>query len=300
MTAVLPRRITLGTAQFGDPYGATNVRRHLADAEVANIVSAALESGITWFDTAIGYGNAQSRLGQAISGVPGIRVVSKLASVAAIEPAVVGARVRQLVEQCLEEVRQPQLAALLLHRTTDLDTASGREAIATMVELRDEGLIGELGASVYDRSEIEMVNQSAPELSRIQVPGSVLDQRLLADATWRRPGTKVDVRSAFLQGVLLASDQQLASGLPGLVAPVARVRCAAEDAGLPLTDFLLGCVLRHDWVNSIVVGVTSLAELQQLVDASTFVDHAIDYSELAIDDGQLINPANWPPGLQLL
>ena len=53
-------QLVLGTAQWGNAYGVTNAVGRLADSELATIVAAAHEAGITQVDTARGYGDAQA------------------------------------------------------------------------------------------------------------------------------------------------------------------------------------------------------------------------------------------------
>ena len=55
-------RLVLGTAQWGDPYGATNTQGRLSDADIEQIVAIARASGIVDVDTASGYGDAEHRL----------------------------------------------------------------------------------------------------------------------------------------------------------------------------------------------------------------------------------------------
>src|SRR5690349_6348980 len=65
MTSSLISRLTLGTAQFGLPYGVSNTSGQVARAEVKAILNAAKNAGVDMLDTAAAYGDAESIIAEA-------------------------------------------------------------------------------------------------------------------------------------------------------------------------------------------------------------------------------------------
>ena len=54
------KRLILGTAQFGLPYGISNQRGQIPEAEVAAILAEAAKAGIDTLDTAAAYGSSET------------------------------------------------------------------------------------------------------------------------------------------------------------------------------------------------------------------------------------------------
>jgi len=61
---MLERKIALGTVQFGQDYGVANESGQVSAHECSLIMDEASSRGINMIDTAIGYGNSETVLGQ--------------------------------------------------------------------------------------------------------------------------------------------------------------------------------------------------------------------------------------------
>ena len=90
--------------------------------------------------------------------------------------------VRRSAERSLERLRRDRLDALLVHHGSDLALPGGERLADTLVELRDAGVVRQLGASVYDREELDAARERLP-LDLVQLPLNAFDQRFLRDGT---------------------------------------------------------------------------------------------------------------------
>jgi aryl-alcohol dehydrogenase-like predicted oxidoreductase len=295
----LRHKLGLGTVQFGLAYGVTNPRGQVARADVAAILTAALAAGIDLLDTAAAYGESEAVLGALLPPAAPLRLVSKLPAIdaATIGPAEIAA-CRESVRRSLALLRRPQLYGLLLHRADDLLKPGGDRLVALLRELKEAGLVAKIGVSAYEHRQLEEVlAMFTPDL--LQVPVSLMDQRLLRDGTLARlraQGIEIHARSVFLQGVLLADP----AGLPAHFAPwrdrLRRLAELADHAGRSPLSLCLAFVLARPEIDGVVVGVTSLPELQEVLAAAGDSDAALPagLDELAVDDPRLVNPALWP------
>ncbi len=57
------RKLIIGTAQFGMPYGIANYNGQIGKMEVEKILNFAYKAGINTIDTATGYGNSENIIG---------------------------------------------------------------------------------------------------------------------------------------------------------------------------------------------------------------------------------------------
>jgi aryl-alcohol dehydrogenase-like predicted oxidoreductase len=295
----LRHKLGLGTVQFGLAYGVTNPRGQVARADVAAILAAALAAGVDLLDTAAAYGESEAVLGALLPPAAPLRLVSKLPAIdaATIGPAEISA-CRASVRRSLARLRRPQLYGLLLHRADDLLKPGGDRLVALLRELKEAGLVAKVGVSAYERRQLDWVlAMFTPDL--LQVPASVIDQRLLRDGTLARlraQGIEIHARSVFLQGVLLADPAQLPAHFAPWRDRLRRLAELAERAGRSRLSLCLAFALARPEIDGVVVGVTGLAELQEILAAAGDSDAALPagLDELAVDDPQLVNPALWP------
>ncbi len=195
-------KMALGAAQLGMTYGIAN-KTGLPDELTADaILRTAHDAGVRWIDTAAAYGASEERIGGFRDRNPGsgFEIVTKLAGEVSSESedevirSVEGSRIR---------LGGP-FRALLLHKAEQMHSL--RRGLASSLErCRDSGWVREFGVSVYTPDEFKFA-LGFPELSIIQVPLNVFDQRWLQDgllAAAESAGKRLLIRSVFLQGLLL-------------------------------------------------------------------------------------------------
>jgi aryl-alcohol dehydrogenase-like predicted oxidoreductase len=288
----------LGTAQLGLPYGVSNHTGQPSEDEAAAILASALNSGIRTIDTAPAYGDSEELLGRLLPAGHAVRIVTKTSPLPGGEVSEDDCdAVRRSAERSLERLRRDRLDALLVHHGSDLALPGGERLAGTLAELRDSGLVQRLGASVYDRAELDAARERLP-LDLVQLPLSAFDQRFLRDGTLeelRREGVEVHVRSAFLQGLLLMDPGQLPAHLAAAEQPLRRFHEERLRAGLGPIEAALGFVDGAPGVGVALVGTNSVAELEQCVTALRGRPApSMDYAPLALDDPDLIDPRRWP------
>ena len=71
MRKARPAELVLGSVQLGLAYGAANRTGKPSRGQACRLVSRAVDAGITKFDTARAYGDAEERLGEALAHAPG-------------------------------------------------------------------------------------------------------------------------------------------------------------------------------------------------------------------------------------
>jgi aryl-alcohol dehydrogenase-like predicted oxidoreductase len=292
------RKLGLGTVQFGLAYGVTNARGRIPESGVGRIVETAIAAGIDLFDTAAAYGDSETVLGRALGPRRDVRIVSKLPPIAgdSIDSAAVD-RCRAAVGRSLARLRRASLDTLLLHRPDDLRKPGADRLVSLLEDLKRSGIVGRIGVSAYDSAQIQFA-QTAMPLDAVQVPLNLLDQRLLQDGTLERlKGGRVEIhaRSAFLQGALLADPARLPHHFVPYRQQLGAVAAAAERAGLSRLSLCLRFVTVQPEVDRVIVGVTSVAELQEIVDAAKTQAALPDgLATLASHDPNLLDPSLWP------
>jgi aryl-alcohol dehydrogenase-like predicted oxidoreductase len=282
-------RLILGTAQFGGAYGATNVLGRLDEFTVSAVLARAQEAGVTLFDTAADYGDSQERLGRLAPA--GSRYVTKfsLPELGVVDEAA-------LYRTSMKVLGVDRLAGVMFHRVSDLADPRHVQAIDMLRSARAGGEVERIGVSIYDAADLELALSVFPDLDLLQFPGNVLDGRLLGDpriAALRVGGAELHVRSAFLQGILLAPPAELSPFFRPLVPALEALGRRAADNGTTVLGLVLRYLREHSVVDGVVVGATTPVELGAILaewNSSSAVAEPIGDAVPA----ELLDPRFWP------
>lgn len=285
------KRLALGSAQFGLPYGIANQRGMIGQDEARRILMNAREHGIDLLDTAIAYGDSEASLGAL--GISSWRVVTKLPATHEAYTDI-SAWVSQQIHESLSRLRINRLYGLLLHRPEQLQSACGKELYQALCSLKSQGLVEKIGISIYTPDELDALYKHF-SFDLIQAPFNVLDRRMI-DTGWlarlHGQGIEVHVRSVFLQGLLL---------MPSANRPLPFARWQplwdrwdhwlAEHQLTPV-QACLQHALSFPEITQIVVGVDSMAQLQEILMNAEGVLPPLP-PLLRTNDIDLLNPARW-------
>ncbi len=146
------------------------------DAAIATI-EAAVDAGITLFDTARAYEENEQRLGRVLAAAKGVRIVTKGGMSRPGGAWVPDGRARSIRADC-----EASLAALdglgidlyLLHAPDP--RTPWRTSVRALARLVDEGLVARVGVCNVNRAQLDEALEIAP-ISAVQVALSVLDDR---------------------------------------------------------------------------------------------------------------------------
>lgn len=265
--------LTLGTAQLGMEYGIVNRSGKPSMHDAIAIVRRAIAHGVTSLDTARSYGDAEQVLGDALAGAwrSRVEVVTKLDSLQLIPPRADAGAVRAAVDESVEAscraLGTKRLDILLLHRWRHHD-AWGGVAWRRLLELREEGRIGSLGASVYEPAEaIEALQDCA--VRYLQVPMNALDRRWKTAGVDRKLTDRGDVVvhawSIFLQGILVCPATRWPAipnyDIPSVVRQLANLVGRFERESV--ADLCIAYVRSQSWVTSLVLGCETMTQLEE-------------------------------------
>lgn len=276
-------KLGLGTVQFGQGYGVANRRGQVPKGEAAAILARAAKAGIRLLDTAANYGEAEAVLASLDSSP--FRIVTKTLNLSHGLDRVV-ARARQSAASLKADT-------LLVHAAGDLKGAEGDALWNALRRLKDESVFRKIGISAYVADDPAMLaKRFQPDV--MQLPFSLLDQRLLADGTLSRLkalGVEVHARSLFLQGLLFLEElpEKLRQAAPHL----AQVRKSLKGAGITPLAAALAFVLSQPEIGFGLVGVTSNKELEEIVPAARRPVPRLDWASFALDDETVLTPSLW-------
>lgn len=291
MTAI-QEWLVLGTVQVGLPYGRRSGLKSMDDSEAFAIFDAAWALGIRCFDVAEAYGMAIGRLAGWLAARQGAGQAHVVTKVRIDDTNALPSR----LEAALGPFRGMASLTLLTHG------AAGDDLWAWVVA-RSREIGASVGQSVYTPDEVSAAAE-APGIARIQAPGNLFDRRSL-EARGDR-SVPLDLRSAYLQGVLLEPPEAAEARAPGAGAIAGAVQAVANDVGLPASSLLLAVVLRRLRAGDrIVVGVDAPGELAPILQAAQLPSSAVAAFEEQVfarvpapTDPRTLDPRRWPGGAE--
>ena len=206
--------------------GCNNFGRKLDTGGTARVVQAALDAGITFFDTADSYGDTQSEvfLGRALAGrrhdaVIGTKFGSKLDEQ---RHGASPAYIRRAVEDSLRRLNTDRIDLYQLHwPDPEVPIADTLGALDGLVKA---GKVREVGCSNFSPAQLREADQAArpgaAKFASLQNEYSLLHQEPEAEVL---PLCE-DLGMAFIPYFPLASRRRPAAGLPKDVTPICSTR----------------------------------------------------------------------------
>jgi len=267
-------RAGLGTVQLGLPYGNRVAEELMPRAAAFAILTAALERGVRFFDTAPAYGDAEARLGEfrLAARAPDVEVATKIPLVPVNvwrDADAYWAAVANSVTASLRRLGLNRVGLIQFHQS-DRAFLQSTHLPAVIERLHDRFCDG-VGVSVYALDEARLALR-LPGVTTLQVPVNLVDTRFTEPtflSTCHAAGVHVIARSLLLQGVLVQHGPlPPVSKAPQLAELRRRLEAVRVRAGVPLETLAL------QWAHSALpsgsialIGVDSVAALHANLDA---------------------------------
>jgi aryl-alcohol dehydrogenase-like predicted oxidoreductase len=282
-------KIALGTVQFGLDYGISNTQGQIPENQVQKILTFCQKHGIDTLDTAAAYGQSETILGNLLPDY-NFQVVSKLA------PGCIRTDVRAQLNYSLEKLKQAYLYGFLVHDFASYEKQPG--IWEEILKLQTAGLIQKAGFSLYYPAHLEKILGAELPVQLVQIPLNVFDQRftyLLPELASRN--IEVHARSIFLQGLFFKPVAELPDFFTSLRPALHTLHHISVSSGIPLPALLLSFVHGYSEVSKMVIGVTSVAELEANLNYISYLEALAPNREslisLASNDENLILPFKW-------
>lgn len=285
--------LCLGTVQFGLSYG---IEKKRIDAnKITEILITALKNKIVMLDTAQNYGNSEKLIGD-FEKRDSFKIISKISS-SSLNNMNDLEELRNLLQTSLNNLNISSLDGLLLHKPEDLKNS---KLLDNLNILKEKGYFLNLGVSVYSPDEANMA-LGLENIKYIQVPYNILDTRLDKIDFFKKAKSKnktIFVRSIFLQGVLLKQHNKYPSFLEGLKEFDQFIESEIKKIGCTKLTFLLNFIKNNKKIDYIIVGIDSLENLEEIIEAYNYKGLE-DYNYDKLRDKfinipeNLLNPSLW-------
>ncbi len=282
-------KIALGTAQLGSDYGITNKDPDLGIENSKRIIEYAKKRGVDTLDTAMDYAFESQSNSFKLSD---FKINTKLPKVPE-NIKNIPYWIEQKVEQSLENLSITEINSLLLHNPEQLFKNKGEQIWKTLNYLKQKKLVKKIGISIYDPKKVEKIFLSfQPDV--IQTPFNIIDRRIIK-SSWlkkaKKNGIEIQVRSIFLQGLLLLDENDLPIEFKKWKYLWREMNVFLERKNYTKLQLLISFVLSFKDIDTVIVGVDNLSQLKEILN-SEFQNIKL-FPDVSSNDKKLINPLNW-------
>lgn len=261
-------KLALGTVQFGMDYGIRGQKKpSLRDS--VEILDYATQNGIDTIDTAFAYGVAEDVVGEFLKQKTISRdklfISSKLKpnELDDVPSGKLKETINKLLENSLRRLNTDYLDSYMLHSSR---YAFNEDILNALYEVKREGKIKHCGVSVYYPDEAKACIASE-KVDFIQLPFSIFDQRMHNEGVFelaeRTKNTQIHSRSAFIQGLILMSEDEVPEFLKDAKPILAKIEHLCRKYNMSRIKLALLYVKYFDTISHLVFGVDNMTQLKE-------------------------------------
>tara|TARA_Y100000310_G_C20636062_1_gene791222 strand:+ start:235 stop:1167 length:933 start_codon:yes stop_codon:yes gene_type:complete len=301
-TGLMVSPVGLGTVEIGLAYDIEDASLP-SETEAETILKSAIELGITYIDTARGYGLAEERIGKSgIAKQDGVVIGTKCGQFLEQGEDPHG---RQLAERIHDEVttslkllQTDSLQLVQLHGGSKEQIERG-ELVSVMQGLKEDGLVQHVGIAVRGEEAAQAALDNG-FFETVQLAHSILDQRMAPAVLSNASAHNIGVinRSVLLKGALTPKRSALPDDLAPLVAAADAAEAIATAAGLDLPTLALRFVFSNPAVTTALIGTIKPHHLESALAAAAagpLPDDIIsELQKIGLTDPKQVDPSNWP------
>ena len=282
------QKLVLGTANFGNRYGIAN-KIDLNQDEIDKILrwsSGRLEE----LDTSEDYGGSHV----AISNLSkNFKITTKIN----LNKITSTREIYSRISNIKKDLRCRSVDRILL-RPYENDKAFTLSAIRELRSVQEECNVRDIGLTIYETSELEYFANELEGPLTFQIPLNILN-RSFEYFVNSNPTTFENItfyaRSIFLQGLLLMDQNEVPTSLRDINPTLLALNKNLSQIGISILEATFAFLKSQRWVEGVVMGISSLAELQNNLGIFENI-HAIDLDfleRIQTPSSSILDPRQW-------
>lgn len=293
--------ICLGTVQLGLEYGIGDVRQPSLE-ESLEILKIAYENGITVYDTAQAYGNAEEILGEFISRN---KLKNKIKVITKLKPNIFDSIGDKSIEKIIIENLNESLKKLNLEKVDGYLLHTPKyifrdDIIDALVNIKKSGLVENIGVSIYEVEEA-MQALELDVIDYIQVPYNIFDRRLEEVNFFEKAkirNKKIFSRSVFLKGLLTLHLENIPEYFKNSLENIKKFNSVCDEEKILNSEGCIYFARSNKNIDYLVIGVDNVEQLKQNIE-NFDKGYDVDYiyrkiiSNVKKEDRGIVIPSLW-------
>jgi|TARA_B110000914_G_scaffold223737_1_gene239869 aryl-alcohol dehydrogenase-like predicted oxidoreductase len=285
-------KLILGTVQFGLKYGINNTIGKPKKDEVLSLLKVAYNSGIRILDTAEAYGNAHQLIGNYHKKQDDF----KFKIITKFPHQIKHNLIKSKVLEYIDLMNVNTLDVMMFHSFDSFQ--SNYNSLDTLNELKSDGLINNIGVSVYTNTQLEsLLNEDL--ITVVQLPFNLLDNfNVRGDLInqLKIKGKVIHTRSAFLQGLFFKKYSDDISIVQALKPHLKTLNKITKKQGCSMEELALSYCIKQKNIDNVIIGVDSISQLNANIKAAAYEvsEEALKcINNIDVENLDLLNPSLW-------
>ncbi|HBX53545.1 MAG: hypothetical protein A2275_07315 [Bacteroidetes bacterium RIFOXYA12_FULL_35_11] len=282
-------KLMIGSANFGVKYGFKNQHKQLNFDAVSNILDFAWKNNIDFIDTAMGYGNSESVIGNYLGNnlQKDFIIVTKINKV---ENSYLH------LKESLGRLKKENVYGVLVHNFNYYEES--HSIYDNILRFKDEGYCKKVGFSLYYPEELLYLIEKKIQFDIVQIAYSVFDRRFEKYfPILKELNVEIHVRSVFLQGLFFLNTSGLSSHFDRVKPKIEKIQQLSQTSGISIASICLNFVSHNDNITKIIIGVDNVEDLQDNINVSQEKERLKPYigflQELEEQDVNILFPHFW-------
>jgi aryl-alcohol dehydrogenase-like predicted oxidoreductase len=286
------KRVVIGGVQIGIDYGVANNSGKMDSNSLDSLANYMSEFGICEFDTASSYGESEALIGKYFiqrANFLNTKVVTKFT----LDKHYALGDIERLVKISLNNLQDKTLFGLLVHRFNDYK--SYPELMNELLNLRLQGLIENIGFSIYSTEELDIILENKLDINIIQIPFNIFDKRFerYFDEVASR-NIKIYARSIFMQGLVFLDLNQINQNLFVASKYLKFLKNISDNYGFSIPSICFNYVFLNSKIDKLIIGIDNPLHLKKIIqtvndfDKSHNIFNELDEFKTKKDDLYLI------------
>jgi len=254
-------KLTLGTVQFGMPYGIANKTGCPSYNEVREIMRTAWENGVSSLDTAATYGSSEEVLGKVMKDLNISKKMCITTKIIHMQSGLSKSEAAQVIEKSITNslslLGVEKLEYCVFHDENNFIYYD------LLLPWKEKGCVARTGVSV-STPDAALKIAGTGTVDYLQIPVNVLDSRFLQHAISKTPNQNKPVlfaRSVYLQGLLLMPAGEIPAGASDAIPVITQLIKIAGLHGMTMQELCLRYVLSIKEIHSVIIGVDTRMQL---------------------------------------
>jgi aryl-alcohol dehydrogenase-like predicted oxidoreductase len=285
-------KLILGTVQFGLKYGINNTIGKPKKEEVLSLLKVAYNSGIRLLDTAEAYGNAHQLIGNYHKKQDDF----KFKIITKFPHQIKHNLIKSKVLEYIEIMNVNTLDVMMFHSFDSFQ--SNYNSLDTLNELKSDGLIKNIGVSVYTNDQLKsLLNEDL--ITVVQLPFNLLDNfNVRGDLInqLKIKGKTIHTRSAFLQGLFFKNTSDDISIVQALKPHLKTLNKITKKQGCLMEELALSYCIKQNNIDNVIIGVDSISQLNANIKAAAYEVNEEAFKcidNIYVKNLDLLNPSLW-------
>ena len=282
--------LILGTANFSKNYGAFSLKNK-DENELKTLIEFAQKKGLNHFDSARDYVGVDKILGKYLNKSIPVEIDTKIN----LQDCVSTGTIISSIKESLENIGIDKFTTIYLHDHSLIVNDYSNVVKSGLEMILELGLASYVGVSVYTKEDLINCKKIFPKFTRFQITENICDRRLIESSELTaisESGSQIDIRSIFLQGLLLAEPQKIPKYLAMSKHCIENFINYSQTYKIPRVDLCISYAKLIRWAKNIVIGADSAIQLQGIINSQFSLP--LNWNlEIPTLPKHLMDPRNW-------